>query len=286
MLTEGLYKFSELSRLIQESNEFKPVIGKNVIKDDAKNNVKAVDDIMKDTGKMKGESVEEPKKTNPEDAKDYNKTTLDVNFTTKPSKEYEERVKAQVHGFPSKDNEENSKIEDENESLDFEGNKEFYKNQSENHKEVSDKETDEKHAGLKSRELPKELFKNNSLFTENRKMKRLHFKNTVFLSEEKMLKKVPDDYKKDGNKFIMKDANGTEYMVECKVDDKFGFAKINVLGRYNKKESEEQLKRMQSLYEYNSKDFTNTLTSEVRGTENRHMVSEMISRVKDIKNNK
>ena len=142
MLTEGLYKFSELSRLIQESNEFKPVIGKNVIKDDAKNNVEAVDDIMKDTGKMKGESVEESKKTNPEDAKDYNKTTLDVNFTTKPSKEYEERVKAQVHGFPSKDNEENSKIEKENESLDFEGNKEFYKNQSEKHKEVSDKETD------------------------------------------------------------------------------------------------------------------------------------------------
>lgn len=49
-------------------------------------------------------------------------------------------------------------------------------------------------------------------------MKRLHFKNTTFLNEEQMIKRIPDDYKVDGNKFLMKDSKGNEYLVECKKD--------------------------------------------------------------------
>ncbi len=91
-------------------------------------------------------------------------------------------------------------------------------------------------------------------------MKRLHFKNTTFLSEAHMLKKVPDDYKYDGNTFIMKDSVGTEYVVECRVNPEFKNVEFNVLNKYNKKELTEQLDRMRTLFNYDrSENSQNTI---------------------------
>ena len=189
------YTFGELNRILMEShNEFNPKIGDKVESEDKKNNEKAVDDIMKQSKEFDGGITDKKKNTNKEDIQDFNKTTLDVEFASEPGEAYRERVKAQVHGFPSADNEKNSKIKEDNKSLDFEGNEKFYDAQKKKSEEISDKEAELKHAGLKARELPKEDFKNDTLFKENKTMKRLHFKNTVFLSEAQMLKKVPEEY--------------------------------------------------------------------------------------------
>ena len=151
-----VYTLSEFCRVLKESQEFKARKGKNVESEDKKNNEKAVNDILKQGKKFDGGLSDEKKKENPRDITDYNKTTLDNDFAYEPSKEYKDRVKAQVHGFPSVENEKNSKIEEENDSLYFEGNKDFYEQNAEKRKEVADARQTDKHAGLKSHNLPKE----------------------------------------------------------------------------------------------------------------------------------
>ena len=276
------YTFGELNRILMEShNEFNPKIGDKVESEDKKNNEKAVDDIMKQSKEFDGGITDKKKNTNKEDIQDFNKTTLDVEFASEPGEAYKERVKAQVHGFPSADNEKNSKIKEDNKSLDFEGNEKFYDAQKKKSEEISDKEAELKHAGLKARELPKEDFKNDTLFKENKTMKRLHFKNTVFLSEAQMLKKVPEEYRTSDGRFIMKDASGTEYLVECSYNKEFNHGKLTVVNKTNKEQINEQLDRMRELFDYNSSSYMGGTTSSSRKTETQGL-SEMINRVKDI----
>ena len=249
-----VYTLSEFCRVLRESQEFKARKGKNVESEDKKNNEKAVNDILKQGKAFDGGLSNKKKKENPRDITDYNKTTLDNDFAYEPSKEYKDRVKAQVHGFPSVKNEKNSKIEEENDGLDFEGNKDFYEQNAEKRKEVADARQTDKHAGLKSHNLPKETFKDNTLYTnESRKMKRLNFSKTVFLNEAEMIKKIPDDMKIDGNKFYMKDAVGNEYLVEC-VKDKVinDIIHTKVVDYRNQEKIDEAFKRMKELYGYKS----------------------------------
>lgn len=273
-----VYTLSEICKILRESQEFKAVKGKNVENEDKKNNEKAVNDILKQNKEFDGGVSDEKKRENPRDVIDFNKTTLDNDFAYEPSKEYKERVKSQVHGFPSVENEKNSKIEKENKGVDFEGNKDFYKQNAEKRKEVANARQTEKHAGLKSHNLPKEIFKDNTLYTnESRKMKRLNFSKTVFLNEEEMLKKIPDDMKINGNKFYMKDAVGNEYLVEC-VKDKVidDFIHTKVIDYTNKKKINETFVRMKELYGYKSS--TGVQNS---GEYENKMVGKMISEAKE-----
>ena len=273
-----VYTLSEFCRVLKESQEFKARKGKNVESEDKKNNEKAVNDILKQGKKFDGGLSDEKKKENPRDITDYNKTTLDNDFAYEPSKEYKDRVKAQVHGFPSVANEKNSKIKEENDSLDFEGNEDFYEQNAEKRKEVADARQSDKHAGLKSHNLPKETFKDNTLYTnESKKMKRLNFSKTVFLNEAEMIKKIPDDMKIDGNKFYMKDAVGNEYLVEC-VKDKVinDIIHTKVVDYKNKEKIDETFKRMKELYGYKSS--TGTQNS---GKFENGIVGKMISESKE-----
>ena len=273
-----VYTLSEFCRVLKESQEFKARKGKNVESEDKKNNEKAVNDILKQGKEFDGGLSDEKKKENPRDITDYNKTTLDNDFAYEPSKEYKDRVKAQVHGFPSAENEKNSKIEEENDSLDFEGNKDFYEQNAEKRKKVADARQTDKHAGLKSHNLPKETFKDNTLYTnESRKMKRLNFSKTVFLNEAEMMKKIPDDMKIDGNKFYMKDAVGNEYLVECVKDKAINdIIHTKVVDYKNKEKIDEAFKRMKELYGYKSS--TGTQNS---GKFENGMVGKMISESKE-----
>lgn len=279
---DKVYSLSELAAVLKEStSESKPKIDSKVIRDDAQNNVKAVKDIMKETEKVTKGLESEKRDTNPELARDLNRTTLDNHFAYEPDDTYKERVKAQVHGFPSVENEKNSSAKD-NESLDYEGNKEFYDSDKEKMKELDDKETELKHSGLASHNLPKDNFKNKTGFTESKKMKRLRFSHTVFLSEAQMLKKIPEEYKTDNNRFIMADSAGTEYLVECKKDENFdGFMHVNVLNRVNKKELDEQFKRMRELTAYKSSDFNTGSTRQSRLNEDAK-VKGMLDTVKSL----
>lgn len=255
-----VYNLSEFCRVLRESQEFKAKKGGDVESENKKNNGKAVNDILKQSKDYDGGIQDITKREDPRDTDDFNKTTLDVDFDFEPNKAYKDKVKAEVEGKFSAKNAKDTKIEKENEGLDFEGNKEFYKTRQEIAKKRGDRRYALKTSGLQSRELAKDKdfdkeFKDKTLFAQNesKKMKRLHFSKTVFLNEEQMLNKIPDDMKTDGNKFYMKDSVGNEYLIEC-VRDKVlnDVIHTNVVDYRNKEKMNEMFNRMKELYGYKS----------------------------------
>lgn len=253
MLKEGIYTLSELTAYLTErtqKNEFNPKKGPKVDSEDVKNNREAVRKIMNDTEKHSGVKVPE-RNNNGGNTVDYNCTTIEYRFDAEPDERYKERVKAQVHGYPSPENEKNSDVEKS--GAETKGGKEYYKTR----KKVSDDREEmrkkEKHSGLKSRMRPEKDFESKTAFkNESKTMKRLHFKNTCFLSEAQMFSRIPEEYKTDGNVFIMRDATGTDYLVECRVDDTYGCKNLRVVNKMNKQSVNEELDRMRGLYEYRS----------------------------------
>lgn len=251
MLENKVYSFSELKTILSESkNEFDAKYGKGYNGGtEASENEKAVKDIAKQVKDMDGGPKDDvDRKTNPEGIDDKNRTTLDYDYAYEPADSYKERVKKEVEG---------SEFNDPDPSLDYEGNKDFYEQRKKIRKETADSEQEYKHAGLKAHNLPKETFKDNTLFTESRKMKRLHFKNTTFINEEQMLKRIPEDYKVDGNKFIMRDSKENEYLVECKKDELCEeFIHVNVLSHNCGKQTiDEALEKFNRLSGYKSSEY-------------------------------
>ena len=281
-----VYNLSEFCKVLRESQqtkqEFKPKKGEGVEKENKKNNGE-VEKILKQTKEYDGGVQDKPqKREDPRDTRDFNKTTLEVNFDFEPNDAYKKKVKAEVEGKFSAENAKNTKIEDENKGLDFEGNKKFYKDRAEVAADRSKAHEVDKTSGLKTskkiEQYPelKHKFEDNRVFTnESKKMKRLHFNKTVFLNEEHMLKKIPDDMKINGNKFYMKDSVGNEYLVEC-VKDKVidDVIHTNVIDYVNKEKLNETFKRMKELYDYKS-------SNERTNVNENKMVGKMISESKD-----
>lgn len=271
------YTFGELKKIVSESGEFRPKIGKNVIKDDAKNNTDAVKKIEKDVKNFDGglkKSFDEVE-VQGINKDDFNRTTLDYNFDDKPDEQYVKRVKSQVMGYNSPENEENSK---KDEDADFEENEKMYQTIKNRSGEINTKKTDLKHAGLKSHNLSKKDFEKNTVFKEN-KIKRLYFKHTKFLSESSMIDKIPDSYKKDGNTFIMKDCEGTEYTVEWKESKDFNYGYANVIRKLNEKKDNEDINRIKCLFEYKSDE--NSTDANLRENADNY-VSNIIGEVRKI----
>ena len=108
-------------------------------------------------------------------------------------------------------------------------------------------------------------------------MKRLHFNKTVFLNEEHMINKIPDDMKVDGNKFYMKDSIGNEYLIEC-VKDKVvnDVIHTNIVDYKNKEKMNEAFKRMKELYDYKS-----TNNEQNSGKYENKIVGKMLSESKE-----
>lgn len=239
---------------ISEANEGKPKIDPKIIRDDAKNNTEATEDILKKTAEY-NDVGEIKRNTPPENPVDGNKTTLDANYTVEPSQDYKDRVKAQVEGYPSVANKKTSDVK-ENDSLDYEGNKKFYNDREEISKEREKEMAQLRQSGLTAQHLDPKKFERDTVYTKSNesKMKRLTFKST-FLNEADVLKRIPEDYRKDGNRFIMEDQEGTQYVIECKADTVVkNFIHTNVEGIFNERKLQEEKNRMMHLAGYKHSD--------------------------------
>lgn len=277
MLKEGQrYTISELRNALKESSsEFKPKIGDGVESGNKTNNGKAVNDIQKSVSEYDGGvKVVNRKFDKPADR---NKTTIDLKFNeVQPGKEWEDRVEANVHGFPSVENEKNSDAK-KNESLDYEGNKEFYDWRKELQDDRAEEDNWKETAGIAGNKKRPEIFEG------KKTLKRLKFKRTVFENAQKAIDKVPEEYKTDGNRFIMMDAQGTEYLMECTIDKEFGYAKVEAKKRLNESKAEDELNRMRSLYGYQSSDY---FTSTDKSMESVNALHENIESMRQLENSK
>lgn len=254
----------EIRKIIQESaSEFEPKLGDGVMSDNKKNNDKSYKDAEKAAKDYDG-GLKPEKKGKLPDKDDYNRTVLDYNPRTEPTKEYKDKVEAQLQGYTSKMEKENG-IEKVGE-FDNDGKLGDY------FKKSSDKINKEKEklsrSGIQGKNLDNE--EKNTLY-ENMKptAKRLYFKHTKFLNEAQMLSRIPEEYKKDGQVIYMKDSQDNEYIVECSKSERTGYIETNVLSYKNDRLMTEQANRIEMLMGYKSEKSHGTINEQVRADESK-----------------
>lgn len=278
---EKTFKVGDLKRFIAESsNEFKPVLGVNVEKDNKSINDKAYKDAKQRAKDYDGGLENVGGKRVKYEKNDANRTTLDYE-PENVSDDYKKRVKAQVEGYTS-EHEKSNKIE---KSGDFSDNENIYNGIKKSGQELHNGEKDMKKSGLQGREWPEKVFYreemyeskegfdmkqminkmrilqensetvNNEPLNEHRNIKTIFFKKTEFLTEGHMLSRIPDEFKTEGEQFKMKDKTGNTYLVEWKNN------KGVIISHSNKQGMNESLSRMKDLYSYSSTDTNTTLNS-------------------------
>lgn len=168
-----------------------------------------------------------------------------------------------------------------------------YANQANRTKEFEDEKEAEKYAknlkkdnpnyrvNINDRELTDSDMKSDDekQVNEGKKIKRLKFKNTTFLSESQVLSKVPEDYRVDENRFYMQDRTGTDYLVECKADP-FGYVHMEIVNKFNKQVINEELEKMKRLAGYKYSDDNKRVDNK-----NLEDMSESISNFRELLNN-
>lgn len=258
------FRVGDLRQAIAESNEFKPVLGRNVETDDKKNNQDAYKEIAKQTKAYDGGLTQSRSKTGGGITSTDNLGMSDIRYDS-ISQPFKDRVKAQLKGFTSASQEKNhSKDKEEDfENAKYGTDKDYEKAKA--HAKLAKKGKDvASQIGLTGRELDKkDIEKNDDTMFESKKIKRLTFKHTQFISEGHMLSKIPDEYKTEGNKFIMKDTANNEYLVEWSSKEPKVRKKVNLT------EAKAEQNRMKQLWNYKSKDYFNNTTSQSRITEDK-----------------
>ena len=254
----------ELKRIVAESskNEFKPVLGSNVENDNKSNNDKAYEDIEKKVKNYDGGLSEKNDEKELPKKEDYNRTTLDYNPRTEPDKAWKEKVEAQAKGYTSKAEEDN-KIE---KAAQFDENGKIFKQFKDANDEIQKERNALGTSGLVSSEMDEKGMSHiKPTMTESTlKPKRLLFKHRRFMNESQMLQLIPEEYKKGGQIIYMQDAHNNEYIVECVKSDLTGTIETQVKSYFNKEKLDEQMKRMQELFDYSNKA---TSCRNVKGTQ-------------------
>lgn len=240
----------DLRGIIKESSrEFKARMGKNVESDNKKNNEKSYKESEKRAKDFDGATLDEkPKKKELDRSGDMNRTTLGYTPSTEPSKEYKDRVKAQAKGYTSVAQEKKGS-KDHNAEMDDDAR--IYNSIKKNETEKIKAKNDLAHSGLVSSKMEKKE-KNTMFENKEPKTKRLIFKKTVFMNENQMLSRIPEEYKVDGQKIYMKDKADNEYIVEFSKSQKSGLLETYVIGFNNQKTLNEQVSRIHKLFEYDS----------------------------------
>lgn len=261
----------ELRRVMkEEKGEFKPVMFGD--KESKEINQKAYSDIKKETEKYDGGLTKGKKQVGGGINATDNLGMHDLRYDS-INKPFMDRTKSQMKGYVSKDAEEKHK-NDEFGNATFDNNGETY-NAAKEHAEAAKQGKDTAaEIGLTGRNLKKDdIEKNDKTMYEN-KIKRLSFKNTQFISEGHMMTKIPDDYKREGNKFIMRDSAKNEYLVEWHTSEPKVTKKIN-MDLVN-----EEKNRIKELWGYKSGE-AKTSTSSFRLQEDKNF-SDMVGKARKL----
>ena len=262
----------ELRRVLQESGEYKPVVFG--MEDSKRTNEKAYSDIKKETEKYDGGLTKGNKKElgGGISATD-NRGMHDLAYDN-ISKPFKDRVRSQMKGYVSKDAEDKHK-DDAFGNATFDKDENIYDAAKEHAKAVKQGKDTAAEIGLTGRELnKKDIEKNTETMGESKKIKMLSFKNTKFLSEGHMRTMIPDEYKVEGKKFIMKDSADNQYLVEWTAKEP------NVTKKLNMTLVNEEKERIKQLWGYKSAE-ANTSTPSFRVQENKEF-SDMVNKARKI----
>lgn len=244
------YTVGELRRMIlkEASQEFKPVLGPNVERENKKTNGESYKDSKKRAEDYDG-GLKEPKKIELEDKIDGNRTTIEYNPINKPTKEHQENIEAQAKGYTSKLEQDNG---NERGGVEMDDKGRILKQFTDARDKREEVKTELQKSGLAARTFPDKVFDKNHLVKEQAKpkTKMLKFKHTRFVNESQMLSRIPEEYKTDGQRIHMVDADSNEYIVECSYSEKSGNVETLVVSHTNKKIMNEQVDKMFRLMGY------------------------------------
>ena len=265
----------ELRRIVESANEMKPVMfGQDETK---RINDKAYSDVKKKVKTYDG-GLASRKKGNVENSfYTDNKGMHDLEFDN-ISDDYKERVKAQMKGYPSKDAYDRHK-NDEFGNADFDNDELIYKAAKEHAKKSKKGRDVASEIGLTGRELAKKDVEDlTDTMYESKKIKCLNFKKVKFLNENHVLASVPDEYKRNGNKFVMKDKAMNEYLVEWNDGD------VNVTKKPNMNTVNEEKEKMKHLWGYKSSDAFKGTNAQMRVNEGKEVL-DMINKARKLMEN-
>ena len=265
-------KVGDLRKTIKESqNEFKPIVfGTDETK---KTNEKAYSDIKKETEKYDGGLTKEKKNLGGGINATDNKGMHDLAYDN-INKPFKERVKSQMKGYVSKDAEDKHK-NDEFGNATFDDEGKIYNAAKDHAEAVKDGKDAAVEIGLTGSKLNKtDVEKQRETMGESKKIKMLTFKNTQFISEGHMMTRIPDEYKTEGNKFIMKDSADNQYLVE------WHSTEPSITKKPNMTLVNEQKERMKQLWGYKSAE-SKTSTSSFRMQEDKEF-SDMVNKARKL----
>lgn len=247
----------ELRRVVKEGrNEFKP---KMYGSDETKRiNDKAYSDMEKETKAYNGGLTKRKDGEDSELSYINGKGMHNLVYDTM-NDEFKKRTRAQMKGYASADAEEKHSDEPFG-NASFKGNTRIEKAAEKQTKEFKDGRDKATTIGLTGRELPKDDVKklHHTMFESGNRIKRLSFKNTRFVNEEHVLSRVPDELKCEGSRFIMRDSDLTEYLVE------WSSKNPKVTRRLNFNMANEEKERIKNLWEYNSREHDSHTNHNVR----------------------
>lgn len=205
-MTSRVYKVSDLRRIISESvNEFKPVKGKGVDKENKANNEQAYSEASKNAKNYDGGAR---KKKELSEYPNYpNKGMQDLQYDGKVPEIFKKNAAAQMKGYTSANDE---KLHKNDESPVEHNEIPKMKERAQQFKKNRDKATLD---GLTGSKLDKKEVEQLRDTVFEATAPRYKYKQSVFLNEQHMLVNMPDEAKVEGSKCIMEDANGTTYYV-------------------------------------------------------------------------
>ena len=244
-MADKIYTKEELDATIIRESSFNAVVGKDVVKDNEKNNADAVKqtaDQVKPYVKPEGKKEPEVNK----DAAGGDNRGMDNLLYDRNNEKHEKDAAAQLKGF---DNAMHEKLhKDEELGNGTRGTDDDVKRSQEKSEEYKDEKERRQKQGLVGQTNPEDTVSKKTTMTSEAKVKRIRFKNTVFMSESTMQKCIPDDFKQKGLRFEMIDKIGNEFLVE------WNGVEAEVISHHNKKALDESMERMKQLMNYSQSD--------------------------------
>lgn len=260
------YTVGNLRSILREASEFSPKLGKNVTKDNDKNNKESYSQIEKQTKSYDGGARNEKKNINYPVDDNRGQECLEYNNM---NDQFKKRVKSQLKGYTSDEAEKLHKNDDY-------GNADFNELNG-----IKDKAKVIKKAraiskglgisGKQENKLTTKDYENQRELAVEHKITKLKFKNTKFITEKYMMSRIPDSFKKDGNKFLMEDKHNQQYLIEWHEE-----AEPFVM---NKTKLNEQQHRIKELFDYKSGDSKTTNTMRLKEDKN---INSMISKARKL----
>ena len=261
------YKVGDLRKKLRESaNQFNPVLGNGVnSKEERADNEKAYKDIMKSTSDYNAPKAE--KEDDIPVTPETNQGMSDLRYDG-INDSFKKKVYSQMKGYTDDKNEKIHKGEKLG-NADYGTDKvvQAAKKHAATAKAIHDIED---YSGLKSREMQKlasikkdVLAHDKSTIAEGKKIKVLTFKKELLMTEEKAVRMIPDSYKLEGNKFMMKDLKGNSYLVEWHDSDPVVDKKVNQV------KLNEDLEQVKRLFNYQSSNYYKNATPKERLAEDK-----------------